>query len=82
MNNLFFKWPTQSIAFSYISVKSKVNVKPSVMKPAVQPTQKRKAAKVNSAVAEVKPLNTARQTPSSLVIPSKRLRVRVSLFIR
>lgn len=56
-------------------VKPKVNVKPSVMKPAAQPTQKRKAAKVHSAVAEVKPLNTACQTPSSLVIPNKRLRV-------
>ncbi|XP_058647935.1 zinc finger CCCH domain-containing protein 11A isoform X2 [Onychostoma macrolepis] len=56
-------------------VKPKVNVKPSVMKPAAQPTQKRKAAKVHSAVAEVKPLNTACQTPSSLVIRNKRLRV-------
>lgn len=56
-------------------VKSKVNVKPSVKKRATQPTQQRKAAKVNSAVAEVKPLNTACQTPSSLVIPNKRFRV-------
>ncbi|XP_016393251.1 zinc finger CCCH domain-containing protein 11A-like [Sinocyclocheilus rhinocerous] len=56
-------------------VKPKVNVKPSVIKPAAQPTQKRKAAKVHSAVAEVKPLNTACQTPSSLVIPNKHLRV-------
>ncbi|XP_016150437.1 zinc finger CCCH domain-containing protein 11A-like isoform X1 [Sinocyclocheilus grahami] len=56
-------------------VKPKVNVKPSVVKPAAQPTQKRKAAKIRSAVAEVKPLNTACQTPSSLVIPNKRLKV-------
>uniref|UniRef100_A0A8C2BP85 Zinc finger CCCH-type containing 11A n=1 Tax=Cyprinus carpio TaxID=7962 RepID=A0A8C2BP85_CYPCA len=56
-------------------VKPKVNVKPSVIKPAAQPTQKRKAAKVYSAVAEVKPLNTACQTPSSLVIPNKQLKV-------
>ncbi|XP_073682005.1 zinc finger CCCH domain-containing protein 11A isoform X2 [Garra rufa] len=56
-------------------VKPKVNVKPSLMKPAAQPSQKRKAAKVHSAVAEVKPLNTACQTPSSLVVPSKRLKV-------
>ncbi|XP_043107765.1 zinc finger CCCH domain-containing protein 11A [Puntigrus tetrazona] len=56
-------------------VKPKVNVKPSVMKPATQPAQKRKAAKFHSAVAEVKPLNTACQTPSTLVTPSKRLRV-------
>ncbi len=80
MNN-FSKWPTQSIAFACISVKPKVNVKPSVMKPAAHPTQKRKAAKVHSAVAEVKPLNTACQTPSSLVISNKRVRVSVSLFI-
>lgn len=52
-------------------VKPKVNVKPSVMKPA----QRRKAAKVHSAVAEVKPLNAACQSPSSLVIPNKRLKV-------
>ncbi|KAK9966540.1 hypothetical protein ABG768_003647 [Culter alburnus] len=56
-------------------VKPKVNVKPSVMKPAAQSTQKRKAAKVHSAVAEVKPLNAACLTPSSLVIPNKRLKV-------
>ncbi|XP_016337900.1 zinc finger CCCH domain-containing protein 11A-like isoform X2 [Sinocyclocheilus anshuiensis] len=56
-------------------VKPKVNVKPSVVRPAAQPTQKRKAAKICSAVAEVKPLNTACQTPSSLVIPNKRLKV-------
>ncbi|XP_059385465.1 zinc finger CCCH domain-containing protein 11A-like [Carassius carassius] len=56
-------------------VKPKVNVKPSVVKPAAQPTQKRKTAKNHSAVAEVKPLNTAHQTPSSLVIPNKRLKV-------
>ncbi|XP_050978565.1 zinc finger CCCH domain-containing protein 11A isoform X2 [Labeo rohita] len=55
-------------------VKPKVNVKPSVMKPAPQPSQKRKATKVHSAVAEVKPLNTACQTPSSLVAPNKRHR--------
>ncbi|KAK2874271.1 hypothetical protein Q8A67_021424 [Cirrhinus molitorella] len=55
-------------------VKPKVNVKPSVMKPAAQPSQKRKAAKVLSAVAEVKPLNTACQTPSSLVAPNKRFK--------
>ncbi|KAL0181231.1 hypothetical protein M9458_023637 [Cirrhinus mrigala] len=42
------------------------------MKPAPQPSQKRKATKVHSAVAEVKPLNTACQTPSSLVAPNKR----------
>lgn len=56
-------------------VKPKVNVKPSVMKQAAHPTQKRKAAKVHSAVAEVKPLNTACQTPSSLAISNKRVRV-------
>ncbi|XP_067288543.1 zinc finger CCCH domain-containing protein 11A [Pseudorasbora parva] len=56
-------------------VKPKVNVKPSVMKPVAQSTQKRKAAKVHSAVAEVKPLNTARQIHSSLVIPNKRVKV-------
>lgn len=43
-----------------IKVRPKLNVKPSVMKPAVQvkPGQKRKAA-ARSAVAEVKPLNSA-----------------------
>ncbi|XP_018978595.1 zinc finger CCCH domain-containing protein 11A-like [Cyprinus carpio] len=56
-------------------VKPKVNVKPSVVKLAAQPTQKRKAAKTHSAVAEVKPLNTVCHTPSSLVIPNKRLKV-------
>ncbi|XP_026131506.1 zinc finger CCCH domain-containing protein 11A-like isoform X1 [Carassius auratus] len=56
-------------------VKPKVNVKPSVIKPAAQPTQKRKAARVHSAVAEVKPLNTACQSPSSLVIPNKHLKM-------
>ncbi|CAM4732200.1 unnamed protein product [Leuciscus chuanchicus] len=52
-------------------VKPKVNVKPSVMKPA----QRRKAAKVHSAVAEVKPLNATCQSPPSLLIPNKRLKV-------
>ncbi|XP_051528646.1 zinc finger CCCH domain-containing protein 11A-like [Myxocyprinus asiaticus] len=57
-------------------VKPKVNVKPSVMKPAAQLDLKRKASKVHhSAVAEVKPLNTAHQTPSSLNIPNKRLKL-------
>lgn len=51
------------------------------MKPAAQSTQKRKAAKVHSAVAEVKPLNAACHTPSSLVIPNKRLKVRFDLFL-
>ncbi|KAA0707724.1 Zinc finger CCCH domain-containing protein 11A [Triplophysa tibetana] len=49
-------------------VKPKVNVKPSVVKPATQHPQKRKASKVH----QVKPLNTARQTPSAPVIPNKR----------
>lgn len=54
-------------------VKPKVNVKPSVVKPAAQPAQKRKVSKVpHFAVAEVKPLNAARQTPSAPVIPNKR----------
>ncbi|KAI7795019.1 zinc finger CCCH domain-containing protein 11A [Triplophysa rosa] len=54
-------------------VKPKVNVKPSVVKPAAQHPQKRNVSKVHhSAVAEVKPLNTARQTPSAQVIPNKR----------
>ncbi|XP_051967718.1 zinc finger CCCH domain-containing protein 11A-like isoform X2 [Xyrauchen texanus] len=53
-------------------VKPKVNVKPSVMKPASQPELKRKASKVHhSAVAEVKPHNTAYQMPSLLEIPNK-----------
>ncbi|XP_051531951.1 zinc finger CCCH domain-containing protein 11A-like [Myxocyprinus asiaticus] len=57
-------------------VKPKVNVKPSVMKPAYQPELKRKASKVHhSAVAEVKPHNTAHQTPSLLDIPNKWLKV-------
>ncbi|XP_065097399.1 zinc finger CCCH domain-containing protein 11A [Paramisgurnus dabryanus] len=54
-------------------VKPKVNVKPSVMKPAVQPAQKRKVSKVHhSAIAEVKPLNAGCQTPSAPVMPNKR----------
>lgn len=68
----FSKWPTHFAAFVCVSVKPKVNVKPSVMKPA----QRRKAAKVHSAVAEVKPLNSACQSPPSLLIPNKRLKVR------
>lgn len=56
-------------------VKPKVNVKPSVVKPAAPSAQKRKSVKVHSAVAEVKPLNTAVQTPSSLVMPNKRLKM-------
>lgn len=45
---------------SFFPVRPKLNVKPSVMKPAVQvkPGQKRKAAE-RSAVAAVKPLNSA-----------------------
>lgn len=56
-------------------VRPKVNVKPSVVKPAAPSVQKRKAAKVHSAVAEVKPLNTTCQTPSSPVMPNKRLKM-------
>ncbi|XP_052465732.1 zinc finger CCCH domain-containing protein 11A [Carassius gibelio] len=66
---------TEGTIHTETKVKPKVNVKPSVVKPAAQPTQKRKTAKNHSAVAEVKPLNTAYQTPSSLVIPNKRLKV-------
>lgn len=66
-------------------MKPKVNVKPSVVKPPAQPAQKRKVSKVpHSAVAEVKPLNAARQTPSAPVFPNKRQKVRfclLSLFI-
>ncbi|XP_056590653.1 zinc finger CCCH domain-containing protein 11A isoform X3 [Triplophysa dalaica] len=49
-------------------VKPKVNVKPSVVKPATPHPQKRKVSKVH----QVKPLYTARQTPSAPVIPNKR----------
>ncbi|KAF5891508.1 zinc finger CCCH domain-containing protein 11A isoform X1, partial [Clarias magur] len=65
---------------SELKVRPKLNVKPSVMKPAAQvkPGQKRKAAGIHcSAVAEVKPLNSL---PSSGVEPpSKRSELSASL---
>ncbi|KAM9444167.1 zinc finger CCCH domain-containing protein 11A isoform 2-T4 [Clarias gariepinus] len=65
---------------SELKVRPKLNVKPSVMKPAAQvkPGQKRKAAGIHcSAVAEVKPLNSL---PSPGVEPpSKRSELSASL---
>ncbi|XP_016392459.1 zinc finger CCCH domain-containing protein 11A-like isoform X2 [Sinocyclocheilus rhinocerous] len=68
--------PVIAVQLAEGTIQTETKVKPKVnVKPAAQPTQKRKAAKIRSAVAEVKPLNTACQTPSSLVIPNKRLKV-------
>ncbi|TRY98306.1 hypothetical protein DNTS_022308 [Danionella cerebrum] len=56
-------------------VKPKVNVKPSVVKLVAPAAQKRKAGKTHSAVAEVKPLNSACQAPLSQLSPNKRQKV-------